>query len=67
MVWLDACSNHGNLGCGWVKVDYWRVFREVVYDGSVVLVVAQALGLDRRGATDNIRRSIKCFKMRYFI
>ena len=73
MVWLAACSTHGNLGCGRVKVDCWCVFREVeatgaiVYDGSVVLVVARALGLERRGSTANIRRSIKCFKMRYFI
>ena len=51
LVWLAACSIHGELGCGWVKVDCWRVFREVettgarVYDGCVVLVVARVLDL----------------------
>ena len=71
---LAAYSSHGNLGCGWVKVDCWRVFREVestgaiVYDGSVVLMVARVLDLERGGGgTANIRRSIICFKMRYFI
>ena len=63
-VWLAACRTYGNLGCGRVKVDCWRVFREVestgarFYDGSVVLVVARALGLERRGDMANIRRSL---------
>ena len=66
LVWLSACSTNGNLEYGWVKVDSWRVFQEVettgsrVYNFSVVLVVARYLGLERGGATANIRRSIKC-------
>ena len=73
MVWLVACSTHGNLGCGWVKVYCRPVSREVestgarVYDGSVVLVIVRALGLERGRATANIRRIIICFKMSYFI
>ena len=73
-MWLSACGAHGNLRGGRVKVYCWRVFREVestgtgVYDGSVVLVFARALGLERGGgATANIGRIIICFKMRYFI
>ena len=72
-MWLSACSSHGNLGCGRVKVDCWHVFRELestatrVYDGSVVLVVVWDLDLERGGATSNIRRICVRFKMRYFI
>ena len=33
----------------------------------MVLVVARALGLERLGEASNIKRSIICFKMRYFI
>ena len=51
LVWLAAFSTHGNLGCSWVKVDRWSVFRELettgarVFDVCVVLIFARALGL----------------------